>query len=142
MCIVPCLIILFSALPERIDEQQHLAHDGRHAFEHLMMQEIIAFLGYHGCDNMLSYWHTYSGYEVDAVLGDAKVAIEFKSTPEVQSRHLKGLRAFHEEHPQARLIIVSLDSKPRLFNGVEVMPATYFLRELWQGTVFSGKIIP
>ena len=31
MCIVPCLIILFSALPERIDEQQHLAHDGRHA---------------------------------------------------------------------------------------------------------------
>ena len=110
--------------------------DFGHAFEHLMMQEIIAYLGYNDDKDSLSYWHTHTGYEVDAVLGDADVAIEFKSCQEVQSRHLKGLKAFSEEHPDARLIIVSLDVAPRLFNGVEIMPAHYFLQELWAGKVF------
>ena len=81
--------------------------------------------------------HTYSGYEVDAILGDAEVAIEFKSSHEVQSKHLRGLKAFSEEHPDARLIIVSLDTAPRLFNGVEVMPSNHFLQELWGGRIFS-----
>lgn len=111
--------------------------DFGHAFEHLMIQEIIAYLGYHDIDNALSYWHTYTGYEVDAVLGDAEVAIEFKSVTEVQSRHLRGLKAFHEEHTDARLVIVSLDVAPRVFNDVEVMPATHFLRELWAGRIFK-----
>lgn len=110
--------------------------DFGHAFEHLMMQEIIAYLGYNDIEDALSYWHTHSGYEVDAVLGDAKVAIEFKSCAEVQSRHLRGLKAFKEEHPDARLVIVSLDAAPRLFNGVEVMPAKHFLQELWNGNIF------
>lgn len=111
--------------------------DFGHAFEHLMMQEIIAYLGYNDIEDALSYWHTHTGYEVDAVLGDAKVAIEFKSTTEVQSRHLRGLKAFHEEHPDARMIIVSLDVAPRIFNGVEVMPATHFLRSLWDGKIYK-----
>ena len=109
--------------------------DFGHAFEHLMMQELVAFLGYHDFENTLSYWHTYSGYEVDAVLGDAEVAIEFKSCKEVQSKHLRGLKAFKDEHPNARLIIVSLDATPRLFHDIEVMPATYFLNELWKGRI-------
>ena len=74
---------------------------------------------------------------MDAVLGDAKVAIEFKSCKEVQSKHLHGLKAFKEEHPDARLIIVSLDVNPRIFNDVEVMPATYFLKELWGGKIYN-----
>lgn len=109
--------------------------DFGHAFEHLMIQEIIAYLGYYESEKKLSYWHTYSGYEVDAVLGDAEVAIELKSCREVQSKHLRGLNAFSEEHPAARLIIVSLDVATRIFNGVEVMPATYFLRELWNQNI-------
>lgn len=111
--------------------------DFGHAFEHLMIQELTAFLGYHDSEAVLSYWHTYSGYEVDAVIGDADVAIEFKSVREVQSKHLKGLKAFKEEHPKARLIIVSLDVAPRLFNGVEVMPVNQFLQELWEGRIIS-----
>ena len=73
--------------------------------------------------------------EVDAILGDARVAIEIKSTPEVQVRHLKGLKVFAEEYPQARLLIVSLDSAPRLTDGVEVMPVGYFLQQLWAGKI-------
>lgn len=111
--------------------------DFGHAFEHLMIQEIISYLGYHDIENALSFWHTYTGYEVDAVLGDAKVAIEFKSSTEVQSKHLRGLKAFKEEHHEARLIIVSLDPSPRIFHDVEVMPAVYFLQNLWKGAIYA-----
>lgn len=113
------------------------SNDFGHAFEHLMMQEIIAYLGYNYISHTLSYWHTHSGYEVNAILGDGTVAIEFKSAREVQSKHLRGLKAFKEEHLDARLIIVSLDVAPRLFNDVEVMPATHFLKELWNKRIFS-----
>ena len=109
--------------------------DFGHALEHLIVQEIIAYLEYNGCEQKLSYWRTTSGYEVDAVLGDAETAIEIKSCEEVQSRHLHGLKAFKEEHPEARLIIVSLDARPRLFNGVEVWPAQRFLQQLWAGKI-------
>jgi len=111
--------------------------DFGHAFEHFIIQEIVAYLGYHTCENKLSYWHTYTDYEVDAVLGDAEVAIEIKSCDEVKSRHLAGLKAFKEEHENARLIIVSLDAAPRIFNGIEVMPATYFLNQLWNNNIYT-----
>lgn len=115
--------------------------DFGHAFEHLLMQEIIAYLGYTDQDKALSYWHTYTGYEVDAVLGDGEVAIEFKSSQEVVSKHLRGLKAFKEEHPQARLIVVSLDAIPRILSDVEVMPAVHFLNELWQGRIYRGEFL-
>lgn len=111
--------------------------DFGHAFEHLLIQELIAYLGYNDIENALSYWHTYTGYEVDAVLGDARVAIEFKSTHEVKSKHLRGLKAFKEEHPDARPIIVSLDPHPRILHDVEVMPITHFLDQLWQGSIYK-----
>ena len=117
-------------------QMQPGSDDFGHAFEHLMIQELVAYLGYHDIEGVLSYWHTYNGYEVDAILGDGEVAIELKSSREVQSKHLRGLKAFKEEHSDARLIIVSLDAAPRLFHDVEVMPATSFLKKLWDGTIF------
>lgn len=34
--------------------------DFGHAFEHLLVQEIIVYFGYHFIEGCLSYWHTYS----------------------------------------------------------------------------------
>jgi len=110
--------------------------DFGHAFEHLVIQEIIAYLGYHGKLEKLSYWHTYNDYEVDVVLGNAEVGIEIKSTDEVQSRHLHGLKAFKEEHPDVRMIVVSLDPNPRLFKEVEVWPVKQFFEQLWVGKIY------
>lgn len=105
--------------------------DFGHAFEHLIMQELVAYMGYRRELDLLSYWHTYTDIEVDAILGDGKVAIEIKSTTEIQPRHLRGLKAFKEEHPECRLIAVSLDPKPRLMGDVEIYPAVDFLKLLW-----------
>ena len=109
--------------------------DFGHAFEHLMIQELIAYLSYSESDEHLSYWRTASGYEVDAIIGDGRVAIEFKSSEEVQSKHTKGLKAFSEEYADARLIVVSMDVNPRMSNGVEIVPAMDFLQLLWEGKI-------
>ena len=106
-----------------------------HAFEHLIIQELIAYLGYHHSDEKLTYWRTASGYDVDAIIGQGRVAVEIKSSEEVQSRHTRGLKAFSEDYPEARLICVSLDKYRRRLNGVEIMPALDFLHDLWEGKI-------
>jgi len=113
------------------------SNDYGHAFEHLMMQELRAYLGYSGSREELCYWRTSArpNYEVDAIVGDGRVAIEFKSSREVRSVHTKGLKAFREEYPDCRAIIVSHDARPRMLNDIEVLPAQDFLRMLWAGQI-------
>jgi predicted AAA+ superfamily ATPase len=106
-----------------------------HSFEHLIFQEIIAYLGYTQSLEKLTYWRTSSGYEVDAIIGEGRIAIEIKSTDEVKSRHLKGLKAFLDDFPQARAIVVSLDKYPRILSGVEIIPAEKFLKAIWNSEI-------
>ena len=108
------------------------------AFEHLIIHELNAYLNYSFSEDTLSYWRTSNGYEVDVILGDAQVAIEIKSCDEVQSRHLKGLKAFAEEHPQARLVVVSLDPTPRQMNDIEIYPVSVFLKKLWNHEIIKA----
>ena len=65
------------------------------------------------------------------MIGDARIAIEIKSVEEVMTKHLKGLKAFGEEHPQSRKIIVSLDRINRRIGDVECIYALDFFKELW-----------
>lgn len=102
-----------------------------HAFEHLVVQELIAYMHYTHRYQSLSYWRTYTGQEVDIVIGDAHVAIEIKSTEEIMTRHLKGLKAFSEEHPACRKMIVSLDPFSRNMGDVECIYVLDFFRRLW-----------
>ena len=106
-----------------------------HAFEHFVIQELYAYLHYQHSDEQLSYWRTYTGIEVDAIVGDARVAIEIKSVEEVQNRHLKGLKAFGEEYPQSRRIIVSLDRINRKISGIECIYVIDFLAQLWKSGI-------
>jgi uncharacterized protein len=110
--------------------------DYGHAFEHFVMQEIIAYRGYFRRREEISYWHTYNDQEVDAVIGDAKVAIEIKSSEQVKTSHKKGLKAFKEEHPECRLILVSHDPITRVSGDVELINVSDFLRMLWNGEIF------
>ena len=106
-----------------------------HSFEYFIIQELIAYLGYMQSFENITYWRTSSGYEVDAIIGNGRIAIEIKSTDEVKSRHLKGLKAFTEDFPQARAIVVSLDKYARIMNGVEIIPADLFLKALWNSEI-------
>ncbi|HHV04442.1 MAG: AAA family ATPase [Bacteroidales bacterium] len=105
------------------------------SFEHLIVQELIAYLGYTGSQEKISYWKTATGLEADAIIGEARIAIEIKATEEISFPDTKGLRAFKETHSRARLIAVSLDRLPRRTGAVEVFPADTFLKLLWEGKI-------
>lgn len=106
-----------------------------HAFESLVMQEIRAYLGYSDSEEELTYWHTYNKDEVDAVIGDARVAIEIKSTDHIESEHKKGLQRFVEEHPYAKQIIVSRDTLTRRSGNIDLYYVTDFFKALWAGEI-------
>lgn len=110
--------------------------DYGHAFEHLVMQELIAYKGYNSKREVVSYWHTYDQKEVDVVIGDAQVAIEIKSAEHIENKHKKGLNAFAEEHPDCRLILVSLDPITRKSANIELIYILDFLKLLWNGEIF------
>jgi uncharacterized protein len=55
----------------------------------------------------------------------------------VKSRHLKGLKAFMEDFPKVKAILVSLDKYPGILNGVEIIPVEQFLKLLWNNEIFD-----
>ena len=106
-----------------------------HAFEHFLMQEIIAYTGYSSSVEKISYWRSTGGHEVDCIIGQGRVAIEFKSSDEVKSRNTRGLKAFQEDCPRAKTIIVSMDKYRRELNGIQIIPVIEFLADLWNGKI-------
>lgn len=107
-----------------------------HCFEHFVVQELVAYVGYTHNENKLSYWHTYSGKEIDIVIGDALIGIEIKSTEEIQKKHLSNFKDFRDEYPQSRCIAVSKDKFNRSIDGIECIYILDFLKMLWEGKLF------
>ena len=107
------------------------------AFEHFIVQELLAWKQYTNSRHELTYWRTASGFEVDIILGDGLAAIEIKSAREIHSHHLKGLKAFAEEHPETRLIVVAREETRRISGHVEIIPYQEFLQKLWDGQLFQ-----
>ena len=70
-------------------------------------------------------------YEVDAVIGRAEVGIEVKSSRNVTSSDAKGLKAFSEEYPDAKLYLLSMEERPRKQGNIEIWPVEQFLKRLW-----------
>ena len=105
------------------------------AFESWVFHELSAFRAYRIPGEDLHYWRTAGGTEVDFVLGDMRLAVEAKSSARIASRHLRGLRALVDEHPEVgRRIVVCLEPRARRTDdGIDVLPAEVFVRRLWSG---------
>lgn len=110
------------------------------AFEHFFWQELRAYSQYSGRRFPIGYWRTSSQLEVDFVLGQAEVALEVKSSEALAERHLAGLRAFGEEYPHARRIVVSREPYKRITaDRIEIYPWRQFLEELWGEAVLPPR---
>ena len=105
------------------------------AFENWVFHELSAFVSYRQFDGDLSYWRLASGVEVDFVLGDMQVALEAKSSARITRDHLRGLRSLVEDHPRGgRRIVVCREPRSRKTDdGIEILPAATFVRQLWNG---------
>lgn len=65
-----------------------------------------------------------------------KFKAEIKSAERIENKHKKGLNAFAEEHPDCRLILVSLDPITRKSANIELIYILDFLKLLWNGEIF------
>ena len=107
-----------------------------HCFEHFVIQELVAYIGYTHNRKRLSYWHTYNDKEIDAVIGEAEIGIEIKSTEEVLPKHIATFKEYSDEFPESRCIVVSRDCMSRTMGRVECLYIFDFLRKLWAGELF------
>ena len=99
------------------------------AFESFIFQEVKAFCDYHRLDTP-RYWRSKSQFEVDLVFED--LAVETKATKNVSARDLRGLRALREEGLFTHYVLVSMEPRARLVDGVRILPWTEFLDRLWR----------
>lgn len=119
--------------------RRELAEKGEefgHLFEHFIFNELDCYRDYSDGDLDISYWRLEENCEVDFII-NGEIAIEVKSTLNVQSEHLKGLQNFSEEFKPKRKILVSRDPLRRRIGEVELIPWKEFLDELWAGDLLN-----
>ena len=92
-------------------------------FETYIAMELIAYIDYSGLRNKeITYYRTSDGKrEVDFIIGD-EVAIEVKSSKNVQDKHLINLRELKEEAIFSKYIVVSREESPRMLeDGILIL---------------------
>ncbi len=105
------------------------------AFENWVHHELAAYISYSNVDAKLAYWRLASGVEVDFLLDDLSIAIEAKSSENISTQHLKGLRSIAVEYPEIpQRIVVSRERRARLTDdGILILPVDRFVERLWSG---------
>ena len=104
-------------------------------FEHFIILEMRAFLSYFRKRIQMAYWRSTSQMEVDLIIGN-DVAIEIKSSKDIQDKHLKGLRALKEEKLIKKYLLISLVRQKRVTDDkIEIWPWETFLNKLWKGKI-------
>lgn len=107
------------------------------ALEHLVFLELRSFLDYRRLDYDLTYWRSRSQFEVDFLVGD-EVGIEVKAKTRVSPRDYRGLGALSEEVRLKRKIVICGErARRKTDDGVEIMSAEHFLKELWTGDILD-----
>lgn len=85
---------------------------------------LLACRSYRERDFPIRFWHTKSGLECAFVLGrEGETAVAVKGKDSVQTRDLRGLRAFAEEHRPPYALLVCNENVPRRTgDGIWILP--------------------
>ena len=102
------------------------------ALEGLVFQHLRAWNDCSDERASLGYWRTKSGVEVDFVVYGACefAAIEVKNAAILHPSDFAGLKAFREDYPEARSILLYRGEERFLRDGITVVPVDEFLRAL------------
>lgn len=104
------------------------------SLETLVLQEIRALNDALQKGYTLFFWHTADHQEVDFILyGERGIkAIEVKRSRKVIPRHLRGLKTFSEDYPEAEAYFVYGGSEELFFGNIKAVPVEKFLQNLPQ----------
>jgi predicted AAA+ superfamily ATPase len=99
------------------------------ALEGLVAQHLKAWTDAQLDVNQLYYWRTSSQVEVDFIVSGPKVllAIEVKNSSTIHPGDLRGLEAFHEDYPEAQLLLLYRGKQRIKEKNVLCVPVEEFL---------------
>ena len=107
--------------------------------ENFVINEFRAFLWYHKLRYKIFFWRNYDGTEVDLLCETAQgfVAVEVKAANAWQRRFGGGLQRIRAELASRPIATygVFLGDRPAMFGQDIILPATEFLRRLWNGDI-------
>ena len=112
---------------------------GGAALEGLVAQHLRAYADYRRQGDRLFTWRTRAGLEADFVLygPDEFSAIEVKNASRIRPEDLRGLRAFGDEYPEARRLLLYRGEDRRVTADILCLPVTDFLRNLHPSQTFE-----
>jgi predicted AAA+ superfamily ATPase len=105
------------------------------ALEGLVAQHLRAWIDYTDPRFNLSFWRTKSGVEVDFVVygPEGFWAIEVKHSGTVRGKDLRGLKAFKEDYPDAKVRLLYRGNERLEIDGVPCLPCGSFLESVVPG---------
>ncbi len=97
--------------------------------EGLVAQHLRAWVDYTDGRHELSYWRTRGGSEVDFVVYGEKglYGIEVKHAQRISALDLRGLKAFHEDYPEAEIALIYRGDERQRIDNIWCIPAQEFL---------------
>lgn len=106
------------------------------ALEGLVAQHLRAWIAYAPADLELRTWRTRRGVEVDFVVygPDGFWAFEVKNTGRIRPADLRGLRAFLDDYPEARGVLLYRGERRLRKENVLCLPVEGFLERLQPGS--------
>ncbi len=105
-------------------------------FEHFVVNELMMMNEYGKKDLIFSFYREHSGVEVDLIIehpNGMMTAVEIKGKSRISQDDLKGLKAFHDSFPKARLFLIKPDGRRESFGDVTVLPCTQMREVLEEG---------
>jgi predicted AAA+ superfamily ATPase len=102
------------------------------ALEGLVFHHLRSWNDYSGNPTSLHFWRTRAGLEVDFIVYGANefAAIEVKNASRIQPSDFASLRAFGNEYPEARLMLLHRGKEQYLSGKILCVPCERFLRNL------------
>lgn len=99
------------------------------ALEGLVGQHLHAWCRSQSEPHTFAFWQTRSGLEVDFVVYGPKIfiGIEVKNTNQLSNKDFSGLKAFKDEYPEAKTLMVYRGNRRYVANGIFCMPCAEFL---------------
>jgi len=108
------------------------AEVGGAALETLFLQEARAYNDYFDLGYSFYYWRTRDGKEVDFILYGNKgfIAFEIKRKTRLDTKDFKGLKAFAEDYPEAKLYLLYGGQEEYYEGNIQVLPFQDALQNL------------
>lgn len=102
------------------------------ALEGLVFQHLKSWIDYFKLKMSLQFWRTKSGNEVDFVLygEDGFYAIEVKCSTTVRKKDLSSLKAFLEDYPEAKAMLLFMGDAPLEIDGIRCTQCESFFLSL------------